>query len=138
MRNDWFGTSPVTTFIAVGIVATLVSLAAFTVQDCFFLLFDVSDGMWMSQRVWYTLLAAIAVLFGLFTLYVWSPVFPRIIMGVVTASLASQVAQSLHVLPIQSLRWIALCRICVSLFVAVSLWVQFRRMSLKHRTQLGT
>jgi len=129
MRNDWFGSSPVTTFIALGIVATLVSLAVFTVQDCGLLFFNISDGMWMSQRVWYTLLAAVGVLFGLFTLYVWSPAFPRILIGIVTASLASQVAQSVHALPIQSLRWIAICRVCVSLFVAICLYVQFRRMS---------
>ncbi len=128
MRKDWFESSRVTTFIAVGIVATLVSLAAFTVQDCGLLLFGISDGMWVSQKIWYTLLAAVGVLFGLFTLYVWSPVFPRIILGIVTASLASQVAQSFNALPTPLLRGIAICRICISLIVASCFYVQYRRM----------
>lgn len=129
MRKNWFVRSPVTTFIAVGIVSTLVSLAVFTVQDCGLLLFGISDGMWTSQRAWYTLLASVGVMFGLFTLYVWNPLFPRIVIGVVTASLASQVAQSFHALPAKSLRWIAIGRVSISLIVAACLYVQYRRMS---------
>src|SRR5882724_7284031 len=116
MQNDWFGSSAVINFVALGIVATLVCLTVFTFQDCWFL-FGHFHAMPPTSRLWYTALASVATLFGIFTFIVWRWVLPRITIALVSVSMASQVVQSFGALPSQWLRTIAFCRVCISIAV---------------------
>ena len=123
MRQDWLRTSTGVNVVAIGVVAIAFSLVLFTVQDIWILLAGKLVTLQGLRGIWYLLWAALAALFSALTIFVWRPAFPRIIMALFSASMASHVFEQFVALPAQHLKLIALCRV----FAAVGIILLFFR-----------
>lgn len=108
----------------------MLSLALFTVQDIDTLLTgNLGKWHWFSG-VWYLLWAAVAAIFSALTVFIWRAIFPRIIIALFSASMASHVFEPFIALPTQHLKLIAFCRVFVSLGV-IGLYLHYRSTAPK-------
>jgi flagellar biosynthesis protein FlhB len=113
MRQDWLATSKGVNAVAVGIYAIMLSLVVFALEDTSTLLTGRLDSFFGPSGLWALSWAAIAAVFSAIMVFIWRPVLPRIVMALVSVSMASHILEQLVVFSIQQLKLAALCRIFV-------------------------
>ncbi len=123
-----------TPFVAIGIVATIVSLTFFFFEDMYYLLRG-DPAVFLGRQYFYVPLAAIAAIFCLVSSFTFKPGFPRVVSALVAASMASYVVQHFVAIPPPKLEAIAVVRLFISLIVILcflSLRSKFRDPSVRH------
>ncbi len=104
MRKKWPQSSPGMTLFAVGITATMLSLAVFALQDLAILITG-KFARWSPLRdVGYVIGAGIAALFCAFTGFIWKSGFPKTLAALLSVSMASYVLERFLVTPTLWLR----------------------------------
>jgi hypothetical protein len=128
MKQGWLNSKIGINIVAIGIVATMLSLAVFTVEDVAILFTGNLFAFRTPRLAFYSLAAAVAALFCGLTIFIFRPGLPRIIISLLAVSMASHATE--HLVPIAStpLKVIAALRIVVSLLVIVPI-LHFRSAS---------
>jgi len=93
MKATWLNTGFGTNFVAMGLVAALLSIGLITIQDIVFLV----SGTWLKftlyRQVMYVLLAAIAALFAGVSVFTFRPALPKLIALAVSVAFGSYAIQ---------------------------------------------
>jgi hypothetical protein len=122
MRRGWLGTATGLNVVAIGIVASALSLVMFTIQDLLTLLTGKFAAFHGPKGIWYVLLAILAALFSAMTVFVFRPGLPRFLAALLSITMASHVLEQFVALPTQQLKLAALCRSFVVAIVILQLW----------------
>ena len=122
MRRDWLGTSTGLNIVAAGLVASMLSLGMFTIQDLSTLLTGKFTAFHGSKGQWYVLLAVVAALFSALSVFVFRPGLPRFMAALFSVSMASHVLEQYVSLPSKELKLAALSRVFVAAAVIFSVW----------------
>jgi hypothetical protein len=122
MRRGWLGTATGLNVVAIGIVASALSLVMFTIQDLLTLLTGKFAAFHGPKGIWYVLLAILAALFSAMTVFVFRPGLPRFLAALLSITMASHVFEQFVALPTQQLKLAALCRSFVVAIVILQLW----------------
>jgi hypothetical protein len=122
MRRGWLGTAAGLNVVAIGIVASAVSLVMFTIQDLLTLLTGKFAAFHGPKGIWYVLLAILAALFSAMNVFVFRPGLPRFLATLLSITMASHVFEQFVALPTQQLKLAALCRSFVVAIVILQLW----------------
>jgi uncharacterized protein YjeT (DUF2065 family) len=129
MRRDWLQTSIGVNVVAIGLVAIMLSLSLFTLQDCWILFSGEPYVLHGLSGTWYLLWAGIAALFSLATVFIWRPGPHRIVIALFSISMASHVLEQFVSLPAQQLRLVATCRIIVA-GALILLFLRYRSITM--------
>jgi hypothetical protein len=122
MRKKWIEGEPGITLIAVGLAATMLSLAVFAVQDMMILIKGKFIGWSPLRDGWYVTCAGIAAIFSTFTAFIWRSGFPKILATLLSVSMASYVLERFVSIPTLWLRPVASCRVLLAMTIALLLW----------------
>jgi hypothetical protein len=122
MRRGWLGTAAGPNVVAIGIVASALSLVMFTIQDLLTLLTGEFAAFHGPKGIWYVLLATLAALFSAMNVFVFRPGLPRFLAALLSITMASHVLEQFVALPTQQLKLAALCRSFVVAIVILQLW----------------
>lgn len=125
MKRDWLNSKVGINIVAIGIVATMLSLAVFMIEDVSILLTGNLFAFRTPRLAFYSLAAALAALFCGLTIFISRPGLPRIIIGLLAVSMASHATEHLVPMPPTSLKVIAVFRIAISLLVIIPI-LRFR------------
>jgi hypothetical protein len=123
VRKDWLTTSTSENVVAVGIYATMFSVAVFTLEDIWILFTGKLASLLHGPSGWWALLwAALATMFSAISVFVWRPVVPRIVMTLFSMSMASHILEQFVAFSAQQLKLAALCRISVAVALVGLVW----------------
>ena len=119
MKQDWLSSKTGINIVAIGIAATMLSLAVFTIEDVSILFTGNLFPFRTPRIVFYSLAAAVAALFCALTIFISRPGPSRIIIGLLGVTMASHAVEHLLSIPPTPLKVIAAIRIVVSLAVII-------------------
>jgi|HubBroStandDraft_4_1064222.scaffolds.fasta_scaffold611994_1 hypothetical protein len=119
MKQDWLNNKTGINIVAIGIVATMLSLAVFTVEDVSILFTGKLVALRTPRLAFFSLVAALAALFCGLTIFTSRPGLPRIVIGLLAVSMASHAIEHLLSIPPTPLKVIAATRIAVSMLVII-------------------
>src|SRR5271156_4810847 len=122
MRRGWLGTATGLNVVAIGIVASALSLVMFTIQDLLTLLTGKFAAFHGPKGIWYVLLAILAALFSAMNVFFFRRGLPRFLAALLSITMASHVLEQFVALPTQQLKLAALCRSFVIAIVILQLW----------------
>ena len=125
MKQDWLNSKLGINIVAIGIVATILSLAVFTVEDISILFTGNPFAFRTPRLAFYSLAAAVAALFCGLTIFISRAGLPRIIITLLAVSMASHATEHLFAIPPTPLKIIAALRIVISLLVIIPI-LRFR------------
>jgi len=114
-NTDWLETPAGEWIVAIGLVATAVSLFAFTVQDVSVLLTGDLFRLGLLRSVWYLLWAGLAALFSAACVFLCRSALPRLVIAFFSVSMASHVLERFVRMPALPLRLVSFCRLFISL-----------------------
>jgi hypothetical protein len=115
----WLGTPTGEWIVAIGLVAIAVSLFAFTVQDISVLLTGDVFRSGLMKSVWYLLWAGLAMLFSAGCVFLCRSAWLKVVITLFSVSMASHILERFVRVPAPQIRLIALCRLFISLGVAL-------------------
>ena len=127
MRRGWLASADGINFVAFGLTATGMSALWFVYMDVWFLLTDDPTVYRNYLDVWYLILAAAAAVFCAVTVFVWRPLMPKIVAGLLAAAMASQVTQRIFGIQAQHIKPLAAARLIISVGV-ILLLLNYRRV----------
>jgi hypothetical protein len=119
MRRNWLTSSKGESFVAMGTYAIMFSLAMFTLLDFWSLLTGRLVSLHRPMGLWCLFWAAVAGLFSAVLLCTGKPLVPRIVAGLFSVSMASQVIEQFVALPSRQLKLLAFSRILVALVLVL-------------------
>lgn len=119
MKRDWLKSEIGIDIVAIGIAATVLSLAVFTIEDVSILFTGNLIAFRAPRIAFYSLAAALAALFWGVTIFISRPGLPRIVIGLLSISMASHAVEHLVSMPPTQMKIIAASRIVVSLLVII-------------------
>jgi hypothetical protein len=126
MRRDFLRTSIGVQVVAIGIVAIVLSLQL-ALQDIWILITGKLVVLTGLRGAWYLICAGVAALFSAFTVFIWRPGFPRVVIGLFSVAMVSHIIEQFVSLPERPLRILALCRVGVTLGL-IFLYMSYLRM----------
>jgi len=129
MRRGWLGTSIGLNVVAIGIVASTLSVVMFTIQDLLTLLTGKFAAFHGPKGIWYVALAVLAALFCAMNVFVLRPGLPRFLAALLSITMASHVLEQFVALPTQQLKLAAICRSFVLAVVILLFW-RFRSAAI--------
>jgi hypothetical protein len=118
-KADWLETPTGEWIVAIGLVATAVSLFAFTVQDVSVLITGDPFRLGLLRSVWYLLWAGLAALFSAACVFICRSALPRLVIALFSVSMASHILERFVRMPALPLRLVSLCHLFVSLGVVL-------------------
>jgi hypothetical protein len=121
-RLNRLGTSTGLNVVAIGIVASALSLVMFTIQDLLTLLTGKFVAFHGPKGIWYVVLAILAALFCAMNVFVLRPGLPRFLAVLLSITMASHVLEQFVALPAQQLKLAAICRSFVVAVVILLFW----------------
>ena len=125
MRRSWLETATGLNVVAVGLAGIMMSLLVFTFVDFAILFTGKSYVLHTFNRPYYLLWASIATVFSFMTAFIWRRGWPRILIVLFGASMASHILFQFIPLRAGSLELVALCRILIAAGL-VALFVSYR------------
>ena len=127
MKQDWLNSKIGINIVGIGIAATMLSLAVFTVEDVSILFTGNLVAFRTPRLAFYSLAAVVAALFCGLAVFIFRPGALRIVMSLLAASMASHATEHLVTTPSMPLKVIAAFRIVVSLLVIIPV-LRFRAL----------
>ncbi len=100
MTQDWLKTRFGIDFVAIGLVAVCIAAPIIVLHDIWFVTTGEWPRLWLFDKVLLYLLAAVAVVFSVASVFVFRPGLPKWVATIVAVSFASYVVQPL--VPIHS------------------------------------
>src|SRR5262249_14407365 len=114
-REQWMS------FVALGIVSTVLCILIYGLRDLWFLFVGTYGRFSPPRRIFYLVLASIAVLFSIAMILESRRALYRIAFGLLSIAMTSYMVETFVALSASQLRVIAICRIVVSVSLILPL-----------------